>query len=222
MQPSADSGNWFESGSDSAGDAGFSSYSAQPASPPARKRIAVGDILTVVGAGFILLFSITPFVSYPEAAREEVRQATKEDFSGWYTAWSGQTFMAPLTLFVVLAGVLLLVLVGVRLWKDRDLTLLGFQLTQLQVGVALFAFLVLIGYALSNKQVTFGMSTDLKGSSVFDALYPPSFAWGGMFMLFGSALAVAGVVLTHLKVGENVTLSLPAVSVPGLSRKASS
>jgi hypothetical protein len=170
----------------------------EPVVPPpgGGRRLSVGDLLVAVGGVLIVIFSFAPFVAYDKALVESAAGAGSPDFDGWYSAWSAQTFMAPLTWFVVVAGLLLAALAVLRLVRGGNPARGGISATVAELGLALFAFFVLIGYALSAKDMMFGVDDiNAEVRAVFD--FPLGFSWGGMLMLAGAVLALAGALITH-------------------------
>ena len=93
-----------------------------------------------------------------------------------------------------------------RLATGRDPEILGFRAGQLQVGLALLATVVLLGYALSQKQSAFGVE-QLMTTSRTDEVRP-MFAWGGYLMVMGSFVCSAGAVLNHFNIGPTVSAVL--------------
>jgi hypothetical protein len=166
---------------------------AQPASPPREARI--GDALVVLGALMVFLFSFAPFVQY---GGEFGALLAQPGFSSRFNAWSLEAFMVPLTTFVVVAALLGIAAVGIRFALRRDPSALGFRLRQVEVGLALFVFFVLLGMIASNKPIFFGarQSNDpvLTESTM-------AVGWGAVLMLIGAMLVVAGAVLNHFAFG---------------------
>jgi hypothetical protein len=181
------------------------------------QRLRIGDMLAFVGAAFVFFFSFAPFVRYPRRAVAEVARAADLPFDGWYSAWSVQMFMAPLSwapMFAVL-GVVGLALV--RVMTGRDPEILRFRMSQLQVGLAFLATVVLFGYAFSRKQSAFGIEQLLTSSSDIERndAVRPVFAWGGYLMLLGVVICLVGAVLNHFNVGPAMSAAIAAVSQPG-------
>jgi hypothetical protein len=170
--------------------------------PPAQKpdrRLTLGDAVAAFGGLLVFAFSFAPFVSYDDAFQQ---QLAKDNLPTWFSAWSAETFMGPLTWFVVLAGMITIGLAATHLAVPRGRELLGFRLGHPQIGVALFAFLVTFGYATSDKDVIFGHDLNVSlGQALLRGGLSFSFSWGGYLMLFGTVLAVAGAVLSYLEVG---------------------
>jgi len=186
---------------------------APPPAPSPARKLRLGDLLVTAGGFLIFAFSFAPFVSYSDKAVAAAHtDASGAGFDGWYMAWSPQMFMAPLTWWIILSGLVGLVLALLRMLTGRDFTLLGFRDAQLQVGFGLFAFFALIGYALSHKQVFFGLDNVFRGSDPTSEDFRPGFAWGGVLMLVGAVVALAGAFLNHFNVGPAFAARLPAAS----------
>lgn len=185
---------------------------AAPTSKPDR-RLTLGDGIAAFGGLLVFAFSFAPFVSYEDAFQ---RQLAADNLPTWFSAWSAETFMGPLSWFVVLAGVATIGLAAAHLAWPRTRERLGFRIGHLQVGVALFAFLVTFGYATSDKDVVFGHDLNvslgeaipmLRGGLAF------AFDWGGYLMLLGTMLGVVGAILSYLEVGP-VLYPQPPQPVP--------
>ena len=178
----------------------------QPAAPwGARPTVTIklGTILVAAGALLMFLFSFAPFVQYADQAL--VRDLKKENLPTWFSAWGLETFMAPLSWWVPLSALALVALAVLRFWIPRDREFVGFRTSQVQVGLALFGFLILVGYALSAKTLIFG--SELQDEiSLFAEPFDSgmTFAWGGVLMLLASIVAVTGAVLDHLDIGPVV------------------
>jgi hypothetical protein len=167
------------------------------------RRILIGDALTAFGGLLVFAFSFAPFVAYSDDST--VRELARENLPTWFSAWATETFMAPLTWFVVLGGLISISLAAARMAIPREREVAGFRTGHLQIGVSLFVFLVLFGYATSAKSVMFGHDlgvriTSLGSSEGLDM----SFGWGGYLMLLGSLVAAVGAVLSHLEIGPTV------------------
>jgi hypothetical protein len=176
----------------------------QPAVPPPSgppRGLRPGDLLVLAGALIVFGFSFAPFVQYSDRTREGLFLAANL-ISPRFSAWSLETFMVPLTSFVVLAALLGAAAVGIRFWLGRDPDLLGFRLRQLEVGTALFGFLVLLGMVASDKHVFVGAR---RFAEVDRTLNLEEVAldtsWGAVLMLVGATLALVGTLLNHYSVG---------------------
>ncbi|MGH3546272.1 MAG: hypothetical protein ACRDPW_10165 [Mycobacteriales bacterium] len=164
--------------------------------PPA-PRFRVGDALSVVGGIFVFLFSFLPFVSYNGSLRDPIERS---GFDTWFNAWEAQTFMAPLTWFVVVAALASGGLSIATYLLRRQVTVLSFTTVQLQVMTSAFSFLTLLGYAVSAKSVVFGSSYAqyLGGGSFADGI---DFAVGGYLMTSFALLCGVGAVMNLYNVG---------------------
>jgi len=188
------------------GFGGATSDEEPPARPKAPGRpLFLGDLLA--GAGSLLLFlaSFLPFVSYDNA--KLTTDLEKLGLSTWFTAWSGQTFMAPLTWFAVLAALGVVAISGHRYVRGNGLTVLSFSLPQLQLVFAAFPAVVLIGYAASRKSVLFGadyaaLLGKAPATTAFDTRL--SLSIGGYVMLVAALVAVAGAVLNVIGIERTV------------------
>jgi hypothetical protein len=172
-----------------------------PYSAPA-KTLRLGDALELGGSLFVFAFSFAPFVTI------SVPTLIAAGLADWQNAWATETFMAPLTWFVVLAGLLQIGAVVLRYLRGHAPGLLGFRLPQLEVGLGLFMLVVLFGMVTSEKHVIFG-AKDLQPAESAEL----SVGWGAILMLIGALAAAVGGVLTHLSVGP-VIVPRPAGPVP--------
>jgi hypothetical protein len=160
---------------------------------------AIGDMLIMGGGTFVFLWSFAPFVSYNDELVNSLNRGSGADIDGSYSAWATETFMAPLTWWIILAGVALVALSVLR-YRRGEVRLPGATLTGLQFGLALFVFFVLLGYALSDKDMTFGIDEiNEEAQALVDA--DLSFSWGGVLMIVGALAALAGAVLNHFGIG---------------------
>lgn len=179
-----------------------------PAAAPVPRQLFPGDLLVGFGGLVVFGFSFAPFVGYGEPA------AAAFGLLGVplsFNAWSLQTFMVPLTTFVVLAALLGIAAAASRFGLRRDPELLGFRLRQVEVGLALFGFVVLLGLVTSDKHVIFGARQLAEVDPSFQAQeVAMSTGWGAVAMLVGAAVALAGALFNHFGLG-------PAIAVPGRS-----
>lgn len=186
---------------------------AAPAAPPGSRKLTLGDLLAGVGGLVIFFFSFAPFVAYDEDFIRLLKDDAPQDFPEWFSAWSVQTFMGPLSWWPVLAGVLLIALTALRFALPRDFELVGLRFNHLQVGLSLFAFFVLFGYAVSGKYAFFAedITNEVAESMrrVASVDVELSFGWGGYLMLVGSIVAVTGAVLNQLAVGPTLWPTAP-------------
>lgn len=162
-----------------------------------------GDLLVTAGGVAVFAFSFAPFVQYAAEVREAMGPGLGP--TGRFSAWSSETFMVPLTTFVVVAALLLVASVWTRVGLRRDPHPVGFRLTQLEVGAALFGFLVLLGMLLSDKYLLFGAGADEELRELGNGgLGELEVGWGAMLMLVGAAVALLGAVLNHLRLGPRL------------------
>ncbi len=195
------------------GRLGFDGASADEDPPPSRrsalldKPLILGDLLAAAGALVLVLASFLPFVSYDDAALVKALEGLK--VSTWFTAWSGQTFMAPVTWFTILSAVGVLAIAGHRYVRGDDRTVLTFTLPQLQFVLAAFPAVTLVGYLIARKGVVFGADYaealgKVKATAPFGTQLSLSF--GGYLMLLAALVAVAGTVLNLLGIQRTVPL----------------
>lgn len=181
----------------------------QSASQPRQPRL--GDLLVALGALMVFFFSFAPFVEYGGEFGDVVAPA---GFSGRFSAWSMETFMVPLTTFVVVGALLSIAAVTTRFVLRRDPSALGFRLRQVEVGLALFVFFVLLGMITSSKPIFFGARRFDDPVLTESTL---AVAWGAVLMLIGAMLVVAGAVLNHFGLGPSFAtkpLARPATPPP--------
>ena len=169
---------------------------------PGELRIGLGTALTAAGALLVVLGSFAPFIRYDNPGG--VQRLAGKRVSVWFSAWSPETFLAPLTWWPILAGLALLAIVAVRLGGlSEDREFLGFRLSHIQVTLSLVGFLVLFGYAVSSKSLVFGSQVQDAVTAKFMA-GDISVGWGGHLMLLGSLATVVGAFLDHLGIGPTV------------------
>jgi hypothetical protein len=184
-----------------------------PASPSPPRDLRLGDLLVVVGALTVFAFSFAPFVEYGQRAQQELFALV--DVSPQFNAWSLQTFMVPLTTFVVVAALLGIVAVAARFALRRDPNLLGFRLRQLEVGLALFGFAVLLGMVASDKYAVIGARRLADADPAFrleDVALDTG--WGAVLMLIGTVVALVGALLNHFSVGPTFSVGAGATPPP--------
>lgn len=182
--------------------------SPEPGAGPTHtaRTLRPGDLLVGAGALLVFGFSFAPFIEYDGQAAVLFQVL---DVSLSFNAWSLQTFMVPLTTFVVLAALLSIAATATRFGLRRDPELLGFRLRQLEVGLGLFGFAVLLGMVASDKHAIVGARRFAVADPTFQleevAL---STGWGAVVMLVGATVLLAGALLNHFGVG-------PAIPVGG-------
>ncbi len=188
-----------------------------PEAPSVTPRFRVGDALAVGGGVFVFLFSFLPFVSYTDALRGPIERS---GFDVWFNAWEAQTFMAPLTWFVVLAGLSAAGLSVATYVLRRPISVLRFTAPQLQVITSLFAFLTLLGYATSAKSVVFGSNyAQYLGDKAF--ANGIDFAAGGYLMLVFALLCSVGAVMNLYDTGPTLFPRSAAARSPGTATASS-
>lgn len=182
------------------------------ARPPLSLRL--GDPLIVLGALAVFGFSFAPFVRYSDDAEQALVVALL-GISSWFNAWSLETFMAPLTAFVILAALLSLALALTRFLLRREPPVLGFGLRQIEVGLGLFSFFVLLGLVASEKHVVFGARRLGEADPSFNASeLVLRTGWGAVVMTIGAAVLALGAILNHFSVGPLISLSSQAQPDP--------
>ncbi len=175
-------------------------------------RILVGDALAAFGGLLVFLFSFAPFVSYDDERLS--RELDQRHLPNWFSAWATETFMAPLTWFVVLGGLVAISISASRLAIPRDREAAGFRASHLHIGVTLFMFLAMFGYATSAKRVFFGHDLAVLYGDDSDVSTAMSLSWGGWLLLFGSLIAVVGAVMSHLELGPVLYPQPPRPAAP--------
>lgn len=163
-----------------------------PAGPPSRP-LRLGDLLAGGGALAVFVFSFAPFVSLTGNDLLAVVGVRT-----WHNAWAAETFMAPLTWFVVFAALLVIASAAVRYLRRDDPAVLGFRLTQAELGLTLFMLVVLFSMVTSDKHVIFG--SGLRAIDPVDEI-GISAGWGAVLMLIGALTASVGAALNHLGAG---------------------
>ncbi|MQA27931.1 MAG: hypothetical protein GEU94_21305 [Micromonosporaceae bacterium] len=163
---------------------------------PLNLKVRLTDALIAGGALLVFLFSFAPFVEYDDPDLE--RRLEQESLPTWFSAWALETFMAPLTWWVIIAALGMLAIIALQRFVP-DQRLLGFQLSQIQLMLSYFALIMLLGYALSAKTMLFGSELqDESFASQFDT--DMSSGWGANLMLFGALATAVGATLGHLGV----------------------
>jgi hypothetical protein len=157
-------------------------------------RVTVGDLLTVAGGVFVLLFSFLPFVSYTDDRFSAVASRAKLPTS--WSAWAHVTFLAPLSWVIILASVGVAALGVLRILNRWQPAVLGFEAAQLRLLLAAMSFLVLLCLALSAKTVMFGDGRPQVTIAQVKVDSTLSLSAGGYLMLLAALAMVAGTVLT--------------------------
>jgi len=184
-----------------------------PAAPTEPRTLRLGDLLVGFGALVVFGFSFAPFIEYGERAAFLFGVL---DVPLWFNAWSLQTFMVPLTTFVILAALLSIAAAAVRFGLRRDPELVGFRLRQLEVGLALFAFVVLLGMVASDKHAIVGARRIADADPTFGAEeVAVNTGWGAVLMLLGAMVVLAGALLNHFGVGPVIPVAATAPAAAG-------
>ncbi len=156
-------------------------YSAPKASGGLYIRLA--DLLVAAGGILILLFSWAPIVSFGSEL---------EDNGIGRSLWS---WLSPIGLFVVLAVLLLIGTAVADIWWKKDAPLVGLHRHHVQVGLALFVLVDIIGLTFAS----------IGGVS-------PSVGFGGVVDILFALVATAGAVLNFFNQLQN-PIGMPNVSV---------
>jgi hypothetical protein len=184
-----------------------------PAAPTEPRTLRLGDLLVAFGALVVFGFSFAPFIEYGERAAFLFGVL---DVPLWFNAWSLQTFMVPLTTFVILAALLSIAAAAVRFGIRRDPELVGFRLRQLEVGLALFAFVVLLGMVASDKHAIVGARRIAEADPTFGAEeVAVNTGWGAVLMLLGTIVVLAGALLNHFGVGPVIPVATTTPAAAG-------
>lgn len=170
----------------------------------ASRHFTLGDIFAAGGGFLVFVTSFLPFVTYDNDVKAPFERSHLDT---WWNAWRFETFMAPLTWFVALGGLLILIMVLVRLGTSRPITIATFSINQLELVVAAFITLIMFGYATSAKSLYFGTewarSLDRQFASGVD------FGIGGYLMLAGGIIALVGAALNLFRIGPNLAVHIP-------------
>lgn len=184
----------------------------QPPVPPSPPRtVPLGDLLAAGGALLVFAFSFAPFVRY---GGEMSQGAEIDGVSPNFNAWSTELFMVPLTTFVVVAAMLVMAAVGVRFGLRRELSALGFRMRQIEVGLGLFMFVVLLGMIASDKHAFFGARRFSDSDPFLLTQSRMDVGWGAVLMLIGAMIALAGTVLAHFSIGPNIAVGAKSAPPP--------
>jgi hypothetical protein len=164
-----------------------------PNQPPATSSgrslsFALSDVI-VAGAAFLFfVFSFTPIVSVSIGSvggiNINVPSATRN-------LWQ---FDSPLGWWTAIANLLVLATAVASLWWPRDKQYVGFGRNQVQLVIALFVFIEIIGSLIALGSI---------------------FGWGGYLMFVCSIAALGGAVLGHIGMLQN------EIAVPGVGGSGS-
>jgi hypothetical protein len=168
---------------------------ASPSRTARMPAIRLGDALAVGGSVVVFAFSFAPFVKLSGTAL--LSALTSAGLATSHNAWATETFMAPLTWFVIFAALLVIAFVLLRYPRASNPQVLGFRLTQVELGLALFTLVVLFGMVTSEKHVIFGAGARAFGEGGAGL----HLGWGATVMLIGALIATTGAVLNHLSIG---------------------
>lgn len=178
--------------------------------PPPPRSLRFGDLFIGVGALVVFGFSFAPFVQYSDRTQDGLIFELG-GVNPRFNAWSLETFIVPLTTFVIFAALLGVAAVAARFGLRSDPNLLGFRLRQLEVGMALFSFLVLLGMVASRKHAVIGarrLAEVDPDMNLRTAALPTG--WGAVLMVIGATIVLAGTLLNHFDVG-------PAIAIGGVA-----
>lgn len=170
-------------------------------------RATVGDVLTIAGGTFVLLFSLLPFVSYTDG--RFVAVAGRADLATSWTAWAPTTFLAPVSWLAILSAILVAALGVVHVLNRRQPSVFGFEASQLRFVFGLISFLTLFCLAVSEKTVLFGDGRPQitpAGVKVDSTL---SLDIGGYLMLLAGLAMLVGTALTLRGTGGPRVWPLP-------------
>jgi hypothetical protein len=153
-----------------------------PAPAPASGlRITYADAMVALGGLIVFLFSFAPLYSFNDTETILGHTiGTSFHQNSWHTA---------LSVFIVLAALLLIGTAVVDVLWPRHKEIGGFRRHQVQLFLAIYVIVQLIGFALSGSN----------GEGL---------GWGAYFMIIGAIVALAGAVLNHFNMLQN-SLALP-------------
>jgi hypothetical protein len=153
--------------------------------------IRLADLIVAAGALIIVLFSWAPVVGFSDSVDNgEIGRSL----------W---TWLSPLGLFVLVAALGLIATAAVDTWWHRDKPMVGLHRHHVQVGVAVFALLVVFGMCFADPYDVSG----LRGSSIGFGV-----SYGGIIQLLGALVAAVGAVLNFFNQLQN-PIGVPSVSV---------
>lgn len=197
--------DWTDQGSAARGTA----PAPGPAQVPGRAgKVSVGDVLTIAGGTFVLLFSVLPFVSYTDG--RFVAVAGRAGFVTSWTAWSSTTFLAPVSWLAIISAALVTGLGLLRILKRRQPVVLGFGMGQLRFVFGLMSFLILLCLSVSEKTVVFGDARPQFTQAGIQVDSTLSLDFGGYLMLLAALTMLLGAVLTLRGKGGPLIWPLPA------------
>jgi len=129
---------------------------------------ALSDVIVGGAALLFFIFSFTPLISIDTGGFNISGFSTHVDLWG---------YGKPLGWWTAIADVLLLATAVAALWWPHGKEYVGFRRSQVQVALALYVFLFVLGILFA---------------------YHAFFGWGGWLMLLFSLVALVGAVLGHL------------------------
>ncbi len=142
----------------------------QPAARPSSGfGITYADVLVAAGGLLVFFFSFAPLYSYAGIS-----------INSWHDS---------LTVFIVLAALLLIGTAVIDVVWPRERQIVGLHRHIVQVGLGLYVLVQMFGVTIEDKG----------GASL---------GWGGVFMLIGAIVAAAGAVLNHFNKLQT-TLAIP-------------
>jgi hypothetical protein len=153
--------------------------------PASGLRITYADALVAVGGLIVFLFSFAPLYSFDDT--ETILGHTVG------TSFHQNSWHEALSVFIVLAALLLIGTAAIDVLWPRHKEVVGFRRHQVQLFIAIYVIVQLIGFALS------GSSTGLGGAGL---------GWGAYFMIIGGLVALAGAILNHFNMLQS-SLALP-------------
>ena len=154
-------------------------YAAPTAGPRPGFTFKAADGLVALGGLFVFFFSFAPFFS-----------------SDLGSNFSENSWHSAATVFIAVSGLVLVASAFLDVVWKRDEPRYGLHRHVVQVGIALFALVDLVGFA-------FGIGLSQGGVTVtIDS------GWGEILQLIGALIATAGAILNHLGKLQN-TLSVP-------------
>lgn len=146
---------------------------------------ALSDVIVGGAALLFFIFSFTPLISIDTGG------FNLGGFSAHVDLWG---YLKPLGWWTAIAGLLLLASAVAAMVWPRDREYVGFRRSQVQVAIALWVFLILMGTWIAA------------GSE---------FGWGGFLMVLFALIALVGAVLGHLgMLQEPVAIPTGRTSTP--------
>ncbi|WP_163511343.1 hypothetical protein [Fodinicola acaciae] len=163
------------------------------------RRISVGGLVATLAAILLVIGSFAPFVAYGGAFPNLLKLGAPVS----YSAWSGRTFMFPLSALPVVLAIAVVAMVGVGMRPGSGSVPLPFGSRQLSVAAAGAAFLIMAGYAVSVKTVVFEPLVTAPAAAGVTL----SFGGGGVTMLLASLAMLVGAVIHLAGIGPELAPS---------------